>query len=82
MVTLPFLVLVPVATSLILGLMYLDLGEARPAPKIVGTVVFVAAVYLQFFTGHTLVGLLFQVGLALCLAMWHRVSVSTHVPFL
>jgi hypothetical protein len=76
MVTLPFLVLVPVTTSLIFGVMYLYLGEAGSALKIVGTVIFVAAVYLQFFSSHTLFGLLFQVGLALCLAMWHRVSAS------
>ena len=74
MVTLPFFVLVPAATSLILGLMYLYLGEAGPALKVSGTVIFIAASYLQFFSSHTLAGLLLQVGLALCLAMWHRVS--------
>jgi hypothetical protein len=76
MVTLPFLALVPAATSLILGLMYLYLGEARPPLKILGTFIFVAASYLQFFSSHSLFGLLCQVGLALCLAMWQRVSAS------
>jgi hypothetical protein len=74
MLTLPVLAWVPVGTSLILGMMYLHLGEARPALKFLGTVVFVAALYLQFFSSHTLAGLLLQVGLALCLAMWQRVS--------
>ena len=76
MLTFPFLAWVPAGTSLILGVIYLYLGEASPALKMVGTAIFIAALYLQFFSSHTLFGLLFQVGLALCLAMWHRVSAS------
>jgi hypothetical protein len=76
MLTFPFLAWVPLGTSLTLGVMYLYLGEASPALKLLGSVIFVAAAYLQFFSSHTLLGLLFQVGLALCLAMWHRVSAS------
>ena len=72
----PLLNLVPVFTSLILGVIYLFLGRAGPALKIGGAIVFVAALYLQFFSSHTLVGLLVQVGLALCLAFWQRVSAS------
>jgi len=74
---LPFLVLVPVATSLILGVVYFFLGDARPASKILGTVVFLAALYLQFFSGYSLVGLLLQIALALYLAWWRRMSTST-----
>lgn len=69
---LTFLVLVPVATSLILGVAYLFSGKARPVLKILGTVVFIAAVYLQFYSRHSLVGLLLQISLALCLALWRR----------
>ena len=72
----PLLNLVPVVASMVLGVMYLFLGRAGPALKIVGTIVFVAAFYLQFFSSHTLVGLLFQVGLGLSLAIWQRVSLS------
>ena len=74
MLTLPVLAWVPVGTSLILGMMYLHLGEARFEVKFLGTLIFVAASYFQFFSSHSLAGLLLQVGLALCLAMWHRVS--------
>lgn len=71
---LPLLGWVPVAASLILGVMYLFLGEARPAFKILCPVVFFAALYLQLFSSHSFVGLLLQIGLALCLAMWQRLS--------
>ena len=73
---LPLLVWVPVATSLILGRIYLFAEEGRPACKIIGSVVFLVAVYLQFFSRHALIGLLLQTALALVLAVWRKVSAS------
>lgn len=64
----------PAATSLVLGVVFLSYGEAGPAVKILGTVVFFAALYLQFFSPLPLLGLLVQVGLALCLALWRRMN--------
>lgn len=71
---LPFLVLVPVGTSLVLGIVYVSSWNTKPASKIAVTVIFTAAVYLQFFTGHSLFGLLLQVVLALYLAMWQKLN--------
>jgi hypothetical protein len=73
---LPFLVLLPVATSLILGIVYVFHGDGPPAIKIVGTVVFGSALYLQFFSRHSLFGLLLQIALAVSLALWRRVDAS------
>lgn len=73
---LPFLVLLPVATSLILGIVYVFHGDGLPAIKIVGTVVFGSALYLQFFSRHSLFGLLLQIALAVSLALWRRVDAS------
>ena len=72
---LPFLALVPLGTSLVLGIVYVMSWDTRPVSKIVVGVVFVAAVYLQFFTRHALFGLLLQVVLALYLAMWQRLKI-------
>jgi len=72
---LPFLVLVPLGTSLVLGIVYVMSWDTRPASKIVVGAVFVAAVYLQFFTRHSLIGLLLQVVLALYLAMWQKLKI-------
>ena len=69
---LPLLVLVPAATSLILGVVYLVAGDARIALKISGAAVFLTAVYLQFFSRYVLPGLLVQTTLALALAVWRR----------
>lgn len=66
------LVWVPVGTSLVLGVVYLLYGDARPAFKILGAVIFFFAVYLQFFSSHSLFGMLLQITLALYLAMWLR----------
>jgi hypothetical protein len=74
---LSFLAWVPVGTSLILGVVCLFLGDGRPAFKILGIVVFLAAVYLQFLSRYSLVGLLLQIVLALCLALWRRMDLST-----
>lgn len=73
---LPFLVLLPVATSLILGIVYVFHGDGPPAIKIGGTVVFGSALYLQFFSRHSLFGLLLQIALAVSLALWRRVDAS------
>ena len=73
---LPFLVVIPVATSLILGIRYVFQGDGPPATKIVGTAVFGAALYLQFFSRHALFGLLLQVVLAFSLALWRKMDGS------
>jgi len=65
---------IPAATSLVLGVVYLYQGEARPAFKVLGVAIFVAAVYLQFFSMHSLIGMLLQVGLAFGLAFWWRLG--------
>jgi hypothetical protein len=65
---------IPVATSLVLGVVYLYQGEARPAFKVLGVALFGAAVYLQFFSRHSLVGLVLQVVLAVGLALWWRMG--------
>ena len=72
-----FLAWVPAGTSLILGVVYLFVGEARPILKVLGVVVFCGAVYLQFFSRHSLLGLLLQIALALHLALWRRISASS-----
>jgi len=71
---LPLMMLVPAATSLILGGAYLLAEEARPALKILGTVVFLAAVYLQFRSPYPLAGILLQVALALVLVLWRKLG--------
>ena len=73
---LPFLDLIPVATPLILGIAYVFHGDGPPATKIVGAVAFGAALYLQFFSRHTLFGLLLQIALALALVLWRRVDAA------
>ena len=73
---LPFLDLIPVATSLILGIVYVFHGDGPPAIKIVGTVAFGTALYLQFFSRHTLFGLLLQIALALALALWRKMDAA------
>jgi len=72
----PFLLWAPAVASLILGTIYLFLGDGRPPFKILGTLVFAVAVYLQFFSSHVLAGLLVQCVLALLLAIWRRAGSS------
>jgi len=67
---------VPVATSLILGLVYVAAGDASPARKLAVTAVFLTAVYLQFFSRHALAGMLVQVAVALGLALWHKANAA------
>ena len=64
----------PVGTSLVLGVIYLAVGDASSVVKTTGTVIFLVAVYLQFFSPYVLVGLLVQTGLALCLEFWRRAN--------
>ena len=73
---LPFLELIPVATSLILGIVYVFYGDGPPAIKIIGTVAFGTALYLQFFSRHALFGLLLQIVLAVALALWQKVDAA------
>ena len=68
------LIWVPVGTSVVLGILYLSWGEARPPFKILGTVVFLAAVYLQFFSRHATFGLVLQVAVALSLVLWRKLD--------
>ena len=65
---------VPVLTSFVLGLLYLTMSDGAPAVKVIGSVVFLVAVYLQFFSAHMTVGLLLQVVLAFTLEMWRRLA--------
>ncbi len=64
--------LVPAAASLILGIVYVALGEASVARKLTVAVVFLVAVYLQFLTRHAIAGMLLQITLALGLAVWRK----------
>ena len=73
---LPFLVLLPVGTSLVLGIVYVFHSDGPPAIKIVGTAVFGAALYLQFFSGHALFGMLLQIALAISLALWRKMDAA------
>ena len=66
------LLLLPAGTSLVLGVVYLFVGEARTAVKVGGAVWFLAAVYLQFGSTFPLAGLLAQTGLAMLLAVWRK----------
>ena len=68
--------LVPVATSLILGIVYVAAAEGRGARKLSVTAVFLVAVYLQFFTLHVLAGMLLQLVLALGLAVWRKTDAA------
>ena len=69
-----YLLLIPVCTSLILGVAYLAFGDARPGFKMAGTALFCLAAYLQFIAGFPLFGLLVQTSLAFYLAVWHRMG--------
>lgn len=73
---LPLLFWVPTGTSLIFGLVFLAAPEAKRGTKILGLVVFVVAVYLQFFSSYALAGLLLQVALALVLVLWRRIDAA------
>jgi len=66
--------LVPAATSLILGIVYLVAGDASLARKLLVAAVFLIAVYLQFFSLHVLAGMLLQLVLALGLAVWRKTN--------
>ena len=68
--------LVPVATSLILGIVYVAAGDASLARKLTVTSVFLAAVYLQFFTLHGIAGMFLQIALALGLAVWRKANAA------
>jgi hypothetical protein len=65
---------VPVLTSLVLGILYLTMGDGTPATKTTGTIVFLVAVYLQFFSPYMVPGVLILVALALTLEMWRRLT--------
>jgi len=73
---LPLLMWVPVAASLVLGLVYLVTGEGGPGLKVGIGVVFLAAVILQVRSSYPLAGLLLQAGLALALALWWKLETS------
>lgn len=68
--------LVPAATSLILGIVYLVAGDASLARKLSVAVVFLVGVYLQFYSRHVLAGMLLQIVLALGLAVWRRTDAA------
>ena len=68
---------VPVATTVVLGLVWLSLGESSPGRKVLGVAVFLIAVYLQFFSRFSLIGMLLQIVLAVALAGWRRMDRAT-----
>ena len=68
--------LVPVTTSLILGLVYLVAGESRPGLKIFVASLILVAVWLQFFSRLALLGLLVQTAVALGLAVWRKANAT------
>jgi len=70
------LMLVPVITSSVLGLVYLFASEAGPGLKFLVCIVFLAAVFLQFRSPYPLGGLLLQAGLALALAFWRKLATT------
>ena len=74
---LPFLALLPVATSLVLGIVYVFHGDGPPAIKLVGTLAFGTALYLQFYSRHALFGMLLQITLAIALLLWRKVDAAT-----
>jgi hypothetical protein len=65
---------VPVLASLVLGLIYLGMGEGSDVLKACGVGVFLTAVYLQFFSGQMVAGVLLQATLAFTLEMWRRTN--------
>ena len=73
---LPCLVLIPIITSLVLGIVYVFHSDGPRAIKIIGILAFGTAMYLQFFSRHALVGMLLQVALALSLALWRKMDTA------
>ena len=73
---LPFIFWIPTGVTLILGVVFLFFGSVGRRFKILGAVAFALAVYLQFFSGFPLVGLLLQVALALSLVLWRRLDAT------
>ena len=74
---LPLLVMVPVGTSVVFGILWLALGESPRGRKVLGVAVFLVAIYLQFFSRFALIGLLLQIVIALVLAGWRRMDRAT-----
>jgi hypothetical protein len=70
------LAFIPVATSLILGIVFVAAGDASPARKLSITAVFLVAVYLQFYSRHGLAGMLLQIALAVGLAVWRKANAA------
>jgi hypothetical protein len=64
--------LVPILTSLVLGLIFLWLGYGSSLSRATGVVVFVVAAYLQFFSPYMVAGILLQAALALTLEIRRR----------
>jgi hypothetical protein len=67
-----YLLWIPAGTSLVLGAIYVLLGDARPPAKVGGFLWFAAALYLQFGSRYSLAGLLAQTALAMTLAIWRK----------
>ena len=67
---------VPVATSLILGVVFLIAEDRRLALRLSGAAIFSVAVYLQFFSLHGLAGMLLQIALALGLVFWRKAKAT------
>ena len=71
-----YLLLLPAGTSLVLGVIYVFLADARPPVKVAGLLWFLAALYLQFGSRWSLAGLLAQSALAMMLALWRKADDS------
>lgn len=66
------LTVLPFIVSLVLWAHWFQEGGADPAWKVVVLLLALAAVHLQFFTSHWIVGLVLQVVLAIGLLLWNR----------
>ena len=68
--------LVPVATSLILGIVYVAAGDASGARKLSVAAVVLVALYLQFLSRYGLAGMFLQVAVALGLIVWRKADAA------
>ena len=64
--------LIPAVASLILGVIYLAMGEGSPAVKFGGAIWFFTALWMQFSSPHIVIGVLMQAALAFTLEIWRR----------
>jgi hypothetical protein len=68
------MLLIPIFTSLILGVIFLFAGQARLVVKIGGALFFLMALFVQCSTPHFAIGVVMQTALAISLEMWRRMN--------